>query len=83
MHVVDDGIIVGNVERNRGQCENCGHTTMVINIQLVSLPDGINYDRRLIVADSNDQRISHIGIGCGCYAKFHRQIAHIVDATKR
>ena len=24
-----------------------------------------------------------LGIECGCYAKFHRQIAHIVDATKR
>jgi hypothetical protein len=38
--------------------------------------------KRLIFCTEDASMISRIGIGCGCYAKGHRQIAHIKDKMK-
>lgn len=38
--------------------------------------------KRLVLCDDQGSMIQAIGIGCGCYAKGHRQIAHIKDRMK-
>lgn len=90
MHQVDDGILQGNIERKRGECGVCGHTTMVIRVHTPTLENLADLDidptRTLLKGITSSSRLRadpHIGIGCGCYAKFHRQIAHIRDRKKR
>lgn len=84
MHSVDDGLILGAVERSRQVCNVCGHTTMCIFITKITLPKGLEPSNSLIAfRDGKDQvnkrvvPLRYIGIGCGCYARFHRQVAHI------
>jgi len=38
------------------------------------LPAGIEVEATILKAEGN-----YIGVTCGCYAKLHRQVAHIVD----
>lgn len=75
MHSVKDEYITGNICRTRKSCDNCGHPTTCISIHTIAWPEFIkNPDSRLIFYN-----VEHIGIGCGCYAKGHRQIAHIAS----
>lgn len=60
------------------QCEIChGQEHMILQYLELKLPKGIDIPRT-IIKDTN----CLIGITCGCYAKFHRQVAHIEDAMK-
>jgi hypothetical protein len=79
MHSVDDGIVTGDVSRTRQVCAVCGHYTMAIQVFTSSLEalqkKGIKpTDTMLVKLIDKDP---YIGIGCGCYARFHRQVAHI------
>jgi hypothetical protein len=63
-------------------CDCCGHSTSVrvrYDVQTIRLPDGIK------TSDTILHTPSHMGIGivCGCYAKFHRQVTHIQERMKR
>lgn len=64
----------------RGEEEMCiagEHTPQLMLVYLDGfphLPEGIDGERTILVSPE-----AAIGIDCGCYAKFHRQIAHIVD----
>lgn len=87
MNAVADGIVTGWVEAKRHDCGVCGHPTRVIGINGVALPMGIEKaDRKILLnqacQDLPPGREAYIGIGCGCYAKGHRQIAHITSALK-
>lgn len=61
--------------------------TRAIRIAKIELPDGIEPSNRLICwkddfdgsAKDYHIQITWLGINCGCYGRFHRQVAHIVD----
>lgn len=84
---LDDTLIRGEVSTYKTQCGNCKRSTVVINVHGVTLPAGIKPSNKLIAygaPSASDQSMPHhfLGIGCGCYATFHRQIAHIMDKKK-
>jgi hypothetical protein len=92
---VNDGYITGRVEQKGYECGHCGMPTRVIRIDGLKLQKEIYYSpmgnsekerknrlKRFIFCDDNGSALNYIGIGCGCYAKAHRQIAHIVDNVR-
>lgn len=85
----NDGIIKFKEDTvRRGKCSHCDEDTLVWELKEVILPDHIEASTKLIIY-TNDasppgyKLIRQIGIGCGCYARFHRQVAHIQDRKKR
>jgi hypothetical protein len=65
-------------------CGRCGTRTLSISIHDVQLPDGIKPQSTILYSGDDEKPFhKHLGIGCGCYAKFHRQIAHIADRMER
>lgn len=88
MRHVDDGILKGRVHGVRKPCGVCGQTRMVIRIEEITLPQGIEPSKSIIAYrdDPTNPKVvplTYIGIGCGCYAKFHRQVAHIKTQQAR
>jgi hypothetical protein len=92
MNSVDDGHIQGAITQTRQFCGNCMLSLRCIRISIITLPEGIEPSAKLIAyttVDYDEDRGTRIlqhqflGIGCGCYAKFHRQIAHIQDKVKK
>lgn len=85
----NDGIIKFHEKRHGpGICPNCSELTLVWQIKDVKLPEGIKPSAKLIVYthsnhDPGYETLKQIGIGCGCYSKFHRQIAHIKDRLQK
>jgi hypothetical protein len=82
MNWVDDDIIVGATTTSREFCESCGHYTRCIFIHGIIMPPGVDLGwtkaaKRLNGVPIEGEHVTHIGIGCGCYAKFHRQVVHI------
>jgi hypothetical protein len=58
-----------------GPCTYCGAATILcVGYHGVTLPAGIKVEDTILADKDN-----HLGINCGCYAKFHRQVAHIKD----
>ena len=83
---LDDGLITGTVVTVGKICGHCESRTFCVHIDLIKLPAGIEPSTKLIpytVVDMDEDRgvslvhYEYLGIGCGCYARFHRQIAHI------
>lgn len=74
-----------------GPCTNCGKRSICAHYHTKpKLPAGIDpNDRKLILNNYGYGKYvvtwkdSYLGVACGCYAKFHRQIAHIEDRMKR
>jgi len=67
----------GRFNLRPGVCIRCGapsEFTIKYVPKNFKLPNEIDVKRTILKSSDN-----RIGIGCGCYAKFHRQIAHIVD----
>lgn len=82
MCVVNDGYISGATAPRQKRCEHCGERTLCIDITGVILTKGVSV-KATILQDRNYQEpkcIKSIGIGCGCYAKFHRQLVHITES---
>lgn len=79
MHAVRDGVVTGALERTKQTCRICGEGTCTIYIASLSLPQGVNEgDNRIIFNQArSNPKMPYIGVGCGCYAKAHRQLAHI------
>lgn len=80
------GSVGGYIHTNRLTCGVCGQPTMCIVMnRRPSLPDYIEKDDAKILFHQASQSphpqdksaYGFIGIGCGCYARAHRQIAHI------
>lgn len=86
---LEDPYIRGLIHDDRKRrCEVCNRDCICIYVVRVDCPDGIDC-AATILKDFNDAVIRDIllrsiwlGINCGCYARFHRQVAHIVDAQK-
>lgn len=71
-----------------GYCNACSHQTDVsLRYHAPQLKASLakkNIDPKtpsLIVVVN--KKFAEIGVTCGCYAKFHRQLAHIGDSRKR
>jgi hypothetical protein len=85
MDTVNDGILHGKQGATKGDCEVCGFSTRCLHIYEVHMPDGIEVGKTIVAnrletpTSPAHNHITLIGIGCGCYAKFHRQVAHIQD----
>lgn len=60
--------------RGKHQCHICGEDAFCILLVGTNLPTRI--DREATILKGSMPRV--LGINCGCYAKFHRQVAHII-----
>lgn len=77
---VDDGYIQGHTVPGLRQCWRCGRSTLVIEVENTTF-DGFTVAATILHDRTTDKAapksIRFIGVGCGCYAKLHRQIANI------
>jgi hypothetical protein len=74
---LDDGYIKGVIHSLPWKCDRCQKKRCVtVRIEEVTL-DGIDRNRTIL------KDVNFIGVTCGCYAKFHRQVTHIQEAMKR
>lgn len=76
---VHDGIVSGRLLRKSHACDVCGLDTACILVWCYKMPEGVRWTS-LIISTKGDppwKVAVHLGVGCGCYAKLHRQIAHI------
>lgn len=83
--ILDDPYIYGAVGHEaKRRCQICGKDVICIVVRRLTLPEGIKV-ADTIMRDQWDQAAPQpcIGINCGCYARFHRQIAHIRDSMAR
>lgn len=78
---LDDGILRGYLLRSEHPCGICGKKTVVLSLRGVELPEGMTY-AATILKILPEKRSRYIGVGCGCYARVHRQIAHIKDSIE-
>lgn len=63
-----------------GVCWTCNKKPVhLLHIKEITLPEGIKPSSRLIAFQDEKRHIEWIGLSCGCYARFHRQIAHILN----
>ena len=86
----DDPYIRGNlVLEATVPCGNCHLEAVCIHIIGVTMPEGIKPNRSMIAykldgpSDTPPKALDHLGITCGCYARFHRQMTHIMDKRKK
>ena len=86
---LSDGIITGAIKAKHEFCAHCSESVWCVQIKDISLPEGIKPDPRLIAyqtqvaVDGNFVgHVKYLGLSCGCYAKFHRQLAHIQGGKK-
>lgn len=87
---LSDGIITGSIKAKHEFCANCGESVWCVEIEKVELPETLKPSPQLIVYQTqvgiNSNFVGHIkylGLTCGCYAKFHRQLAHILHSSKK
>lgn len=68
-------------------CDHCGvHDQPTCEIRKIKLPEGIKPGPTLIGYQKYGVSVrgpKWLGLNCGCYAKFHRQIAHIQGRMKK
>lgn len=71
----------GRITITGGPCNACDHVggfTIKYAPKSFKLPafGGMEIDVTKTILKTTD---NYLGINCGCYAKFHRQVAHIFD----
>lgn len=67
--------------RGKGMCDVCHNAAFGILIHDVELPMQIGVEHTILKGYAPVHRKGHVffvGVNCGCYGKFHRQIAHII-----
>lgn len=83
---VDDGIVFGRLLRKSHPCDVCGDGAACIFVEAYEMPPTVPYTATIISLtdrQSQDQSVAvYLGISCGCYAKFHRQVSHIKDSIE-
>jgi hypothetical protein len=73
----------GDMRLRQGKCEHCGKTTTRVDWMSFELPANIDPTARTLISNIDDlgnfrqTALPKLGITCGCYGKFHRQVAHI------
>lgn len=86
--MVRDGIVTGILLRTKIVCDVCEQGTCGIEVTGYDLPKEVPWTSTIISLPRSrrfimDQAmVIFLGIGCGCYAKFHRQVAHIKDSVE-
>lgn len=86
--MVRDGIVTGRLLRTLLTCDVCGLRTCGIEVGGYDLPKDVPWTSTIIHIPRGNRFIQdqvmvvYLGIGCGCYAKFHRQVAHIKDSIE-
>lgn len=75
--MVRDGIVVGALSRALVTCGNCQERCCGIYVTSVEGVEKHKGANGIIFAKVMQMHHPAIGIGCGCYAKAHRQLAHI------
>jgi hypothetical protein len=82
---MNDGIIEGVPLRvHNDSCHACGgEVGVIVRIQSISLPEGIRPGRTMIAFKDEKDHHKQLGIECGCYARFHRQVAHIQGRMRK
>ncbi len=83
---VNDGIVSGKLLHRTVACDVCGVPTCCVEVDGYVLED-IHYTSTIIALPDDKRRprqftAVYLGIGCGCYSKFHRQVAHIRDSIE-
>lgn len=76
---LSDGYITGMVEPVLIECDKCGAEAFVVHVSNLTLPDGVRKDDKRIIAKIGQ----NLGLTCGCYASFHRQMTYIKVKQKR
>ncbi len=75
---------IGKFHLTGGPCTNCQATNVVcVHYRFNStleFPGNFHAGDTILTADPGS---TYLGINCGCYAKFHRQVAHIQEAQRR
>lgn len=66
----------GRIRLTGGPCTNCNKGGVVCVHYLGRIDIGPIQVGDTILKSVRD---GYLGINCGCYAKFHRQVAHILD----
>lgn len=82
IRIQNDPYIQGSLITNQQvSCGYCCVETICIKIDEVTLPDEVKPAKSLIAYDLADppKPVPYLGIACGCYAKFQRQLAHIMS----
>jgi hypothetical protein len=79
MSTVNDGYIAGRTSTRQRLCKRCGKRTLCIEIDTLTLPQNMTVKATILQDRTFEEPtlIPFVGVGCGCYAKFHRQLAHI------
>ena len=80
MYFVEDGYITGALSPHIKRCGRCGKKARCIDIATVTLPGSMTWAATLLWDKVAETHITNVGLTCGCYARFHRQVAHIVDS---
>lgn len=77
----DDGIVVGRLSRVTRVCDVCLVPTACVEVASYGLLR--EWRSTIIWVHRGDQELAvYLGVGCGCLARFHRQVAHIQDKIK-
>lgn len=88
----DDGIVSGRLHRALYPCDVCGQATACVWVDGYNFPNEVPWTATIIAYPKphSVQGIMQvmdiavfIGLGCGCLAKFHRQVAYIKDSVSR
>lgn len=79
---IQDGYITGVLSPHTKKCPVCGAKGRVIDVAGVSTP-GFSPSATVMWNRAVESIHTGIGLTCGCYAKFHRQVAHIADSRMR
>jgi hypothetical protein len=73
----------GDIRLRQGKCEHCGKTTTRVDWMSFELPANIDPTARTLICNIDDRgnfrqtALPKLGITCGCYSSFHRQVAHV------
>jgi hypothetical protein len=78
----DDGIVSGRLTRSTVHCDVCRAPTCCVEVATYNALR--EWRATIIWINHRDQELAvFLGMGCGCLARFHRQVAHIQDTIKK
>lgn len=79
---IRDGFILGVLAPGLRKCPICDQRVRVINVAEFMLPEGMTAAATILFDRKAQRQHTAIGMSCGCYARLHRQIAHITDSMQ-
>ena len=86
---VSDGVITGTIVPTKKLCRHCKTDQVCIEIREITLDPPLETLTSLMIffqlkgdGKGTIVPVTYIGIGCGCYAKGHRQLCHIAHSIE-